>query len=178
MRDMRGAGARLDGRDPLRHRGGMKIQTRAGIDIASPVERVFDLAVDMARVSELMTRVGPIPGVVSMEMLDGRSPGAGAQRTVTMSDGSAIVEEILALDRPLRHAYRWRNPPGPPFSLLVRGAEADWVFTARDGGARVDWTYTFTLTSFLAYPLAALVVMLFRRWMVNALERLKRAAAG
>ena len=156
----------------------MKIQTRAGIDIASPVERVFDLAVDMARLCELMTKVGPIPGVASMEMQGGRSPGVGAQRTVTMTDGSTIVEEILALDRPRRHAYRWRNPPGPPFSLLVRGAEADWAFTARDGGARIDWTYTFTLTSFIAYPLAALVVMLFRRWMVNALEHLKSAAAA
>ena len=156
----------------------MKIQTRAGIEIASPVERAFDLAVDMARLSEFMTKVGPIPGVVSIVMLDGRSPETGAQRTVTMSDGSAIVEEILALDRPRRHSYRWRNPPGLPFSLLVRGAEADWVFTAQGGGTRIDWTYTFRLSTFIAYPLAALVVMLFRRWMVNALERLNSAAVA
>ncbi len=155
----------------------MIIETRASIDIARPVEEVFDLATDLNRLPEYMTKVGPIPGVLGVEMVDGQTPRAGARRRVRMSDRSTIGEEVVSLDRPTRHGYRWLNPPALPFSLIVRGAEADWRFTPAGSGTRIDWTYRFTLSTFLVYPMAALIVALFRRWMTNALERIARAAS-
>jgi uncharacterized protein YndB with AHSA1/START domain len=155
----------------------MTIEARATIDIPGPRERVFDVAVDAARLPEYMTRKGPIPAVTSVEMLDGRAPEAGARRLVTMSDRSRIIEEIVALERPTRHVYRWLDRPAFPFSLLVRGAEAEWTFSGADGTTRVDWTYRFDLTTPLVYPLGLAAGALFRRWMGNALERLRGLVA-
>ena len=68
-------------------------------------------------------------------------------------------------------AYRWLKPPAFPFSLIVRHGEGDWHFSAANGGTRIDWEYTFELTSPLAWPLAAAVMLIFRRWMQRALLR-------
>ena len=153
----------------------MNIQAVARIEIPRPVEKVFDVATDYRRLHEFMTKVGPIPAVLSIKMDKDAVPATGATRSVSMSDRSTIGEEILALDRPTRHHYRWMNPPAMPFGLLIRGGEADWRFTRAGDGTRVEWTYPFTLSTFLVYPLAALVVVIFRKWMTNALERIKSA---
>src|SRR5688572_9277638 len=125
----------------------MKLTTRATIEIPRPPEAVFDVATDHGRLPGIMKKTGPIPGVVSIE------PEAGAKRAVKMSDGSVMREEITASDRPHSYRYRWLNPPAAPFSLLVRSGESDWRFAAAGAGTRVEWTYTFGLTSPLAYPL-------------------------
>ena len=153
----------------------MKLSTRASIEIPRPPEAVFDAATDHTRLHTVMKKMGPIPGVLSVEMENGAKPAAGATRAVKMSDGSTMREEITVQDRPRAHRYRWLNPPAAPFSLLVRGADSDWVFRPAGGGTVIDWTYSFDLTSPLAYPLAAPVIWLFNRWMRAALEELRKA---
>jgi hypothetical protein len=86
-----------------------------------------------------------------------------------MTDGSVVREEVLAWERPSRHRYRWLDPPAFPFSLLVRSGEGDWRFAPADGGTRIEWVYTFELTSPLVSPLAAALMPVFRRWMQRAL---------
>ena len=61
---------------------------------------------------------------------------------------------------------------------LVRRGEASWTFAPEGDGTRVVWHYTFELTSPLAYPVAALVMILFRRWMASGLERLAALCAS
>ena len=153
----------------------MQLSTRASIEIPRPPEAVFDAATDHTRLHTVMKRTGPIPGVLSVEMEKGATPGVGATRSVKMSDGSTMREEITVHDRGKAHRYRWLNPPAAPFSLMVRGAESDWSFRPSGGGTVIDWTYTFDLTSPLVYPLAAPVIWLFNRWMKAALGELRKA---
>jgi hypothetical protein len=151
---------------------GVKLKVHASHVVGAPTEKVFDFAVASENLPRILRGLGPIPGITSIEMLDGAALAPGARRRVRMSDGSDILEEVTALDRPRRHSYRWLNAPAAPFSLLVRRAEADWIFTASAQGTRIEWTYRFELTSPLAAPLAALVMILFKRWMRRGLERI------
>jgi Polyketide cyclase / dehydrase and lipid transport len=156
----------------------VQLEVHAFHVVGAPTEKVFDFAVASESLPCILKGFGPIPGITSIEMLDGAALATGAKRRVRMSDGSDIFEEVTALDRPRRHSYRWLNAPAPPFSLLVRGAEADWIFTASAQGTRIEWTYRFELTSPLAAPLAAVVMMPFKRWMRRGLERIEPHVSG
>jgi Polyketide cyclase / dehydrase and lipid transport len=116
--------------------------------------------------------LGPIPGVASAALLGAAPQGVGSVRHLVMTDGSAVDEHVLVYDPGSNFTYRWGGPPAPPFSLLVRGAEASWTFTPSGTGTVVGWTYRMELTTPLVYPLAAAVRTLFRRWMAAALDRL------
>jgi uncharacterized protein YndB with AHSA1/START domain len=155
----------------------MEIRVAAAVRVRRPLEEVYDFAVAEASFPRIVHALGPIPGIARVEMLDGRVLERGARRRVTMTDGSEVLEEILDAERPRRHRYRWLDPPAAPFNLLVRSGEGDWRFAAADGGTRVEWTYTFDLTTPLVYPLAAAVLTLFRRWMQRALDRIDTAIA-
>jgi hypothetical protein len=62
---------------------------------------------------------------------------------------------------------------------LVRSARADWRLTPADGGTHVEWTYAFTLTSPLAWPVAyPLLTQVFRRWMLGCLREIGAIAEG
>jgi uncharacterized protein YndB with AHSA1/START domain len=158
----------------------MKLDARATVHVPRPPEQVFDFAVANQNLSRMLQRKGPIPGVTGAELIaEGESGGtelrAGARRRVSMTYGSTLIEEVIALDRPQRHEYRWAHPPPPPFSLLIRGGHATWTFVPDRGGTRVDWLYTFELASPLALPLAAVAVALFKSWMGDGLARLRAA---
>lgn len=150
----------------------MQVQTQASVVVERPVEAVFDFAVAPESQPLLLRAAPPIPGVTGIEMLDGRAPETGARRRVLLSDGSTLREEVVALERPHRHRYRWLDPPAAPLHLLVSAAEGDWVFSGHGERTRIDWTYTFTLTSPLLYPLALAVAWLFGRWMQQSLDRI------
>ena len=149
----------------------MKLSARAAVEIPRPVGEVFDFATSCQGFPRFIHALGPIPGIARAEMVGVPAPKAGAERRIHMTDGSVVAEEVLAYDRPSRHRYRWLEPPAFPFSLIVRGGEGDWRFTAAGGGTMVEWVYAFELTSPLAWPLAAAVVVVFRRWMQRALLR-------
>ena len=151
----------------------MELRTRAAITVSRPREEVYDLAVSNETLARVLQRLGPIPGIASARFVSGGSLVAGAQRNVSMTDGSVIEEEILEAERPHVHRYRWLRGLRPPFSLLVRTGEACWTFRdAAGGGTEIEWTYTFQLRSPLAAPVAAPTVMLFRRWMQRGLDRI------
>lgn len=151
----------------------MQIEVRAAIDVARPPEEVFDFAVACETFPRILHKLGPIPAITHLEMLDGRPLETGARRRVELGDGSVLLELIVALERPRRHRYRWLGPPAAPFNLLVRVGEGDWLFSPHDGGTRIAWTYTFDLTTPLVYPLARLVLGLFRRWMQRGLDQIR-----
>ena len=149
----------------------MRLSAHADVEIPRPAEAVFDFATSCEGFPRFILPFGPIPGIARAEMLGAAEPKAGAERRIHMSDGSIVDEEVLAYDRPSRHRYRWLKPPAFPFSLIVRSGEGDWRFHAVSGGTRVEWDYAFELTSPLAWPLAAALMGIFRRWMQRALGR-------
>lgn len=153
----------------------MHIEARAQVQIAASPEVVFDIGADYRSFARFIHAYGPIPGITSVRMHDDAAPVAGLHRDVHMTDSTTIEEVILAFDRPARHRYRWVRPPAGPFSLVVRVGEGDWLFEPVQGGraTRLIWTYTFELTSPLAYPAGLVLRVVFARWMQKNLDRLR-----
>ena len=106
----------------------MRLRARATVLIDRPRAEVYDFAVAGENLSRVLQKLGPIPGIESMEIAGGGPLVTGALRRVSMSDGSVIEEEVLELSRPRLHRYRWLRGLRPPFSLLVRSGEACWTF--------------------------------------------------
>jgi hypothetical protein len=156
----------------------VEILAEASVVVARAIDEVFDFAVAPASQPLVLRAAPPIPGVTGIEMLDGGVLETGARRRVTLSDGSTLREEVIALERPRRHAYRWVDPPASPLDWRVRAAQGDWQFSGDDARTRIDWTYTFTLTSPLAWPLASAVSWLFARWMQQSLDRIADAMSA
>jgi uncharacterized protein YndB with AHSA1/START domain len=156
----------------------MELRTRAQITISRPCEQVFDFAVANESLARVLEKLGPIPGVARIEYVgDGRLV-PGAVRRVSMTDGSVLEEEVLEVERPRVHRYRWGRGLRPPFSYLVRTGEGCWTFIETERGTDVEWLYTFQLRSPLAAPVAAAVLLLFRRWMQAGLRRMRAELAG
>lgn len=148
----------------------MKVETEAEIRVPRPPEEVFDFATADGAFEKVLRPLGPIPGIVNVTVDGGGPQVKGSKRRLTMTDKSVLGEEVLVLERPREHRYRWLNRPAPPFSLLVKGGEASWTFHADGAGTRVRWHYAFDLTSPIAYPAMVLVTVFFRRWMKQGLE--------
>ncbi len=147
----------------------MKLSTQTSIVFPKPREEVFDFCTDDENTARTLRPLGPIAGVARVEMHEGQSLETGAHRTITMTDGVALVEEILDYTRPSRHQYRWVGGIKPPFAWLVRSGTGCWEFSEVSDGTRVVWSYVFELRSPLAYPLALPIISLFKRWMAQGL---------
>ena len=153
----------------------MRLSTHAHVDISRPPGEVFDFLTSAGSYPMILQSHGPIPGVAAAEMIDGASPGKGARRSITLSDGVALEEEIVAFERPVKHGYIWRGGLRPPFAWLVGSGHGHWTFSVSNGGTRVDWRYEFELTPPLVHLVAKPVVWLFHRWMRESLARAREA---
>lgn len=157
----------------------VQLHVHTTVEVDAAPERVFDFLSGPDVFVRVLRPFGPIPGLTSVELLDGASAlGAGVRRRVHMTDDTTLDEQVVDHDRPRRQRYRWGHPPQGPFGLLIRGAEADWTFHASPRGTRIDWDYSFELSSPLAAPLALLVLAIFKRWMQRGLGEVQRAVGS
>jgi hypothetical protein len=156
----------------------MRISTSATIEVSRPREQVFDCACACATYEKLFKARGPIAGIVKAHMIDGASPATGTRRRIELSDGGVIEESVLAWDRPARHTYRWTRGLRGVGKLLVRSGEGDWIFRETAGGTRIEWGYTFELTTPVVYPAALIMVGQFRRWMEQQLRAIDASLTG
>lgn len=136
----------------------MKVCLSVEQSFAASPDAVFALALDPDHFVRAFRGAGPIPALTRIEQLG--EPMLGAQREVHSADGAVLQERITAFDPAERHAYELSGLK-PPLSWLVRQGEADWRFIEDGQGTRVRWDYAFTLTSPLAWPLAAPLLRIF-----------------
>jgi hypothetical protein len=154
----------------------MPVQTSVTQYIDAPLERVFDASVSIdAR--ELIREHGPLPAILHVDGHDAPWSAIGETRRHTLSDKSSVSEELIAFTRDKTFAYRLTEFTGA-FAPLVKEARADWHFTQRAADrTRIDWTYVFHPTSFLAEPLLWFIVKLFwPGYLKSALARVKKKA--
>lgn len=149
------------------------ISTSASVVIPHPRDEVFAFATDMSNTPRTIRPRGPFAGIRKVEMREGQSLAKGSKRRIFMTDGSVLDETTLEYDPPVRHRYGWTGGVKPPFSLLIRSGTGNWEFTETDGGTRIVWTYTFGLTSPLAYPLAMPIAWLFKGFLQQGLNALR-----
>jgi hypothetical protein len=153
----------------------MRITCHAQQTMPCGPHAVFDLMVDPARFPSMFTGYGPIPAI-RFVTLD--APLAvGAIRRIHNTDRSTLTERVTALDVPKHHAYTLSGFSAP-FSWLVTQGESDWSLNATNSGTHVRWSYAFTLTSAVVYPLAAVVLNFFMgRAMQRCLDNMARLLA-
>ena len=155
----------------------MAVTTEVAETIDAPPEVVFDLGTPAEMLPRLFRGYGPIPGIAKAEIVGGGELKAGAIRRITNTDGSVIDEEIIELRRPEKHVYRLIRGFKFPFSLLVRGADSDWTFSAAGAGTRVAWRFSFVPTTPLVSPVVGLIARrFFRRAQAECLTNLKQHA--
>lgn len=131
------------------------------------------MATDSSNAADVLRPRGPFAGVTNVELHEGHTLATGAKRRISMTDGTVLEEVILDYDPPVRHRYGWEGGAKFPFSLLVQSGTGNWDFTKVEGGTRIVWTYTFGLTSPLAYPLAMLIAWLFKGWLQQGLDAIR-----
>ena len=131
------------------------------------------MATDSTNAARVLRSRGPFAGITEVEMYEGHTLSTGAKRRIHMTDGTVIEEVILDYDPPTRHRYGWEGGAKFPFSLLVRSGTGNWKFSEVEGGTQVVWSYTFGLTSPLAYPLALPIIRLFRGWLQQGLDAIR-----
>ena len=149
------------------------ISTSASVLVPRPREEVFATATDSTNAPRTIRSRGPFAGITSVELHEGHALATGAKRRIHMTDGSVLEEVILDYDPPRRHRYGWSGGAKFPFSLLVRSGTGNWEFTEAEGGTRIVWSYTFGLTSPLAYPFALPIVWLFKSWLQQGLDAVR-----
>lgn len=156
----------------------MKISTSSSITISRSREEVFAFSCRNDTFERNLGPRGPVAGVKKAEFFDGHSLAEGSKRRITLTDGSVLEEVILDYTPPSRHRYRWTKGLKGPFALLVRSGTGCWDYSEVPGGTRVDWSYVFELKSPLAYPLALLIMPLFKSWLAQSLESIRSELAA
>ena len=143
----------------------MKIICHADQVFNNEPASIFELMIDPAAFPGCFTGYGLIPAIVSIRLNE--TLAVGVIRHIYNADGSVLNETVTLLDKPNRHRYILSGFKAP-FSWLVRQGESDWQLSQQERGTHVRWTYEFTLTTFLLYPICFILLKIF---MQGAMQR-------
>ncbi|WP_437980388.1 SRPBCC family protein [Sorangium sp. So ce117] len=101
----------------------------------------------------------------------------GSYRTIHLTDGSTVREEVVAADAPDYFSYAVTNFTNPILRWLVKEARGQWWFTDDGAGTKVKWLYEFEGTSALATLLLTPAIKVLYNWyMVAGVQRIKKRA--
>lgn len=152
------------------------VETSASVRVSASAPDAFSLMSDMEKFPSFFTGYGPIPQVVSCELITPSPVNVGSKRLITNGDGS-VLEEVVQVHNPGKEQrYRIENGFVPPFSWMIAAAEGHWMFEPDGNQARITWRYRFELKTILAKPVAGFIVhVLFRRAMSRCLLNMQRA---
>lgn len=139
--------------------------------IAAPLERTFDIQTPLTPVG-FYPKSGPLPAVIEVRDQTGAWDGPGQTRQLMLSDGGWVIEHTVEVDRPNSFIYELSDFQ-KLFGKLVSGARAEWIFTAVDGGTRIDWKYTFHAYPRAGLLLAGIVKFLWGPYMKKVIAGLK-----
>jgi hypothetical protein len=142
--------------------------------VAGGLAEVFD-AVVAVDPSEWYPRFGPLPAVVRVTDQSAAFTEPGARRTLHLSDGGTVTEEVVTIDAPRFHSYQLTGFQ-KLFGHLVRTARADWVFSPDPRGVRIRWTYTFYALRGRGVLVSAIVLVLWAAYMRRVLPPIARNA--
>lgn len=118
---------------------------------------------------------GPIPNVVDVRDQSGTWDIVGQTRSVVLSDGMVVTEEITESDpshgslpsgNTAHFGYRVSGFTGP-LGWLTDEARGTWDFREDNGKTRIEWQYTFNARFALAKPVLSVIVTVFWRRFMN-----------
>jgi hypothetical protein len=151
-----------------------------GPDVAAPVEmsctrtypvtveRAFDVVLPYPLERVFDRRYAAIPSIRATEQ-DGVWGEVGQIRTVLLTGGGSMREQLTSVERPSAFSYRLTDVTGP-MKALADHIDGTWSFTPAGTGARITWHWTL-------YPKSAVVAaalpLFVRMW--NGYARLALA---
>ncbi len=145
-------------------------QSRA---IPVSVENAFRGTLPMPLPALFRRWYGPIPPIKAVQNQTGEWGTVGQTRTVVLTGGGSMREELTRVDAPHSFGYLLSQITGP-MSPLVSRVEGDWLFTPVGTGARVTWRWAIQPRSRLAAPALPVFGRLWRGYARQALEELSR----
>jgi hypothetical protein len=105
------------------------------------VKRAFDevLPFDLTRL--LDQRYLAIPSVKAVTGQAGEWGSLGQTRTIHLSGGGSMLEELTEVTPAKRFAYHLSEITGP-MKALVEGVDGAWAFERAGTGVRITWSWT------------------------------------
>lgn len=114
---------------------------------------------------------GPIPPVSDVQGQTGAWDAVGQTRTVLLTGGGSMREELTAFDPPRSFGYTLSDVKGPLAPLVAR-VDGEWIFEPAGTGTRVTWRWTIHPRSALAAPALPVFGRLWRGYARQSLEEL------
>jgi hypothetical protein len=123
-------------------------------DIPVDVQQAYDGTLPMPLPTLFRRWYGPIPPIKRVLNQTGDWDTAGKTRTVLLTGGGSMVEELTHVDPPHAFGYILSQIKGP-LSPLVNRVDGDWLFAPSGTGTTVTWRWTIhprSRVSALALP--------------------------
>lgn len=120
---------------------------------------------------------GPIPPIKEVRGQAGDWASVGQTRTVLLTGGGSMREELTEVDSPRAFAYRLTDVTGP-MAPLVAYVEGRWQFAPAGSGTTVTWSWVIHPRSRLAAPVLPVLGWLWKGYARQALARLSALLEG
>jgi len=134
-------------------------------------DRAFDGTLPVPLPVIFRRRYGPIPPIKEVREQTGAWDAPGQTRTVVLSGGGSMREELTHVDPPRSFGYRLTDIKGP-LAPLVAWIDGEWLFTGDGGGTEVTWRWSLHPRSRLGAPLLPVFGRLWQGYARQALEQL------
>jgi hypothetical protein len=105
------------------------------------VKRAFDELLPYELTGLFNRRYAAIPPIKAVRDQDGAWGRPGQTRTVMLSGGGSMREELREVRPPGRFAYHLDEITGP-MKALVRSVDGSWEFERAGTGVRITWSWT------------------------------------
>jgi hypothetical protein len=146
----------------------------ASRSIPAELERTFDAALTEPLTRIFSRRYGPFAPIREVRDQTGDVWGTvGMSRRIVLSDGGAVTERLLEVDRPRQFGYELSEIKGP-LKALVSTVQGEWSFEPAGTGARVTWTWVLEPASSVSRYALPLLARLWRGYARQALEEVEK----
>ena len=155
---------------------GRHVANIAEIDVAMPLD-AFDAWFQHVALEDILPGYGSIPRIVRSDLVKGVWSDPGARRRVHMADGTSVLEEVLAQNRPNHFSYMVWGFPGLVGGLAAYANGEFFTTPAGPVATHVRWRYRFRPRNALATPaLKAIIATQFRPFMAVCIDTIKSVA--
>ncbi|WP_372728099.1 SRPBCC family protein [Nocardioides sp.] len=110
-------------------------------EFAASVPHAFDTVLNASLPDIFGRRYAAIAPVRQVRSQDGRWGDVGQTRTIAMSDGVRMQEELTSVHAPRQFTYEITGIKGLMRPLVAK-AEGRWTFDRIGNGVRVTWQWT------------------------------------
>ncbi len=141
-------------------------------EIPIDVQQAFDGTLPMPLPTLFRRWYGPIPPISRVSNQTGGWDAVGQTRTVILTGGGSLREELTRLDPPHAFGYVLSDITGP-MAPLVGKVDGEWVFAPARGGTTVTWRWTIHPRSALTAPALPVFGWLWRGYARQSLEELE-----